>query len=346
MRRWLLVILCTVCLHTLTLPAWALPSSNAITDYATLLRRALPYEQPTLHKVDELLYSAMQGTKRSRWSETKRDLEQGQKQLQRNAKALQTDATKAADYAELTAAVDAAVGVVDSRDRDQVGPAIDSALARLGELEYDFVTYTGPTIPPAYADLPYLAGYATVDLETSVGTFSLLLDGYNAPLTAGNFVDLVQRHFYDGLDFDRVEIDFVAQGGKPSDADGYIDPATGLMRTIPLEIRPEGLETPIYGQTLDDAGFWNELPALPFAAKGAIAMARYSSEANSASSQFFFSMANPDVTPAGLNLLDGRYAVFGYTTAGTEYLDNIHEGDRILKATVTSGLDRLIQPAA
>ncbi len=201
-------------------------------------------------------------------------------------------------------------------------------------------------IPAAYANLPYLAGYATVDLETSVGTFSLLLDGYNAPLTAGNFVDLVQRHFYDGLDFDRVEIDFVAQGGKPSNADGYIDPATGLMRTIPLEIRPESLDSPIYGQTLDDAGFWNELPALPFAAKGAIAMARYSSEANSASSQFFFSMANPDVTPAGLNLLDGRYAVFGYTTAGVEYLDKIHEGDRILRATVTSGLERLVQPKA
>ena len=30
-------------------------------------------------------------------------------------------------------------------------------------------------------------------------TMTIVLDGYNAPVTAGNFVDLVNRGFYNGL---------------------------------------------------------------------------------------------------------------------------------------------------
>ncbi|HMI87918.1 MAG TPA: peptidylprolyl isomerase [Polyangiaceae bacterium] len=41
-----------------------------------------------------------------------------------------------------------------------------------------------------------------------------------APLNAANFVALVERGFYDGLDFHRVIPDFVAQGGDPR-GDGY-----------------------------------------------------------------------------------------------------------------------------
>ena len=36
-------------------------------------------------------------------------------------------------------------------------------------------------------------------------TFDLVVDGYNAPVTAGNFVDLVQRNFYDGMEIQRGE---------------------------------------------------------------------------------------------------------------------------------------------
>ena len=44
------------------------------------------------------------------------------------------------------------------------------------------------------------------------------VDGIDAPITAGNFVDLVQRGVYDGLVFHRVVKSpqpFVAQGGDP-----------------------------------------------------------------------------------------------------------------------------------
>ena len=36
----------------------------------------------------------------------------------------------------------------------------------------------------------------SANVET--GIMTIILDGYNAPVTAGNFVDLVQRGFYDG----------------------------------------------------------------------------------------------------------------------------------------------------
>merc|ERR1719324_1826958 len=43
-------------------------------------------------------------------------------------------------------------------------------------------------------------------------------------------------------------------------------------------------------------------------------------EADSASSQFFWLLFDSDLTPAGKNLLDGRYACFGYSVAGEDFL--------------------------
>ncbi|MEO0356286.1 MAG: peptidylprolyl isomerase, partial [Cyanobacteria bacterium P01_A01_bin.3] len=43
---------------------------------------------------------------------------------------------------------------------------------------------------------------------------------------------------------------------------------------------------------------------------------------------------------------DGRYAVFGYVTAGMDVVDTIAIGDRIVSVTVTDGLDSLNSPQA
>jgi hypothetical protein len=40
----------------------------------------------------------------------------------------------------------------------------------------------------------------------------------------------------------------------------------------------------------------------------------------SASSQVFFLLKESELTPSGANLLDGRYAVFGYAVSGQDYL--------------------------
>jgi cyclophilin family peptidyl-prolyl cis-trans isomerase len=61
-------------------------------------------------------------------------------------------------------------------------------------------------------------------------TLTLVVDGYNAPVSAGQFVDLVQRKFYDGMTIQRAD-GFVVQTGDPDGPeDGWVDPATGKVR--------------------------------------------------------------------------------------------------------------------
>ena len=145
-----------------------------------------------------------------------------------------------------------------------------------------------------------------ITIETSKGTIKAQLYNDLAPITAGNFADLVQRGFYDGLTFHRYEPNFVIQGGDPlgNGTGGFIDPATGRERTITLETSPE----------------------LKHDGAGVLAMAR-SQDPNSASSQFYISLA-----PA--SFLDRIYAVFGRVTEGIDIVQNLRRGDKIIKATI------------
>lgn len=191
-------------------------------------------------------------------------------------------------------------------------------------------------------NLPILPGSATVILVVNGSIIEIVVDGTNAPITAGNFVDLVEKEVYDGVSFHRVVREpqpFVVQGGDPQSQDpnvpqaslgtgGYIDPTTGERRTIPLEITPVGASEPIYSQTLDEAG----ITAAPLLrnTRGSIAMARANTP-DSASSQFYFNLVDND-------FLDGAYAVFGSVTQGLEVIDQIQQGDRILDAEVVDGI--------
>lgn len=198
------------------------------------------------------------------------------------------------------------------------------------------------------AGLARLEGKATVELMVNGEKIVVEVDGSQAPVTAGNFVDLVERGVYDGTVFHRVVKQpqpFVAQGGDPQSTDpnvpaaqlgtgSFSDPDTGQPRYIPLEITPAEASDPIYGQTFEMAGV-TEPPALSHT-RGALAMAR-SQLPDSASAQFYFALAD-------LPFLDGSYAVFGYVTEGLEVVDGIEQGDVIESAAVTAGLDNLIQP--
>ncbi len=186
------------------------------------------------------------------------------------------------------------------------------------------------------SNLPQLDGKATVELMVKGSPIMLELNGEMAPVTAGNFVDLVRRKFYDGLTFHRVVKEpqpFVVQGGDPkgNGTGGFVNPETGQRRSIPLEILPEEAEEPVYGKTLKQAGI-EKNPALKHE-RGVLSMAR-SQMPNSASSQFF-------ITLAELPFLDGDYAVFGRVTSGMDVVDTIQQGDRIESAKVVSGIDNL-----
>jgi peptidyl-prolyl cis-trans isomerase B (cyclophilin B) len=189
--------------------------------------------------------------------------------------------------------------------------------------------------------VPCLKGTAVVELKTSKGEVQLTLNGDAAPLTAGNFVDLVRRGVYNGTVFHRVVREptpFVVQGGDPQSIDplipidrlgagGYVNPATGQQRQIPLEIFLEGEAAPRYSQL---AAGPSQLTRLKLPHKrGALAMAR-SEAPDSASAQFYIALQP-------LPELDGRYAVFGEVSRGMDVVDRIRQGDRVLSARVVSG---------
>lgn len=201
------------------------------------------------------------------------------------------------------------------------------------------------TSSPQASNVPKLEGKATVVLKVKGSPITIEVNGSDAPITAGNFVDLVQRGVYNGLVFHRVVREpqpFVVQGGDPQGKDpnfpverlgtgGFIDQQTSQERYIPLEIKPKGAATPVYSQTFEKAGV-SAPPALRHT-RGAVAMAR-STPPDSASSQFYIALAE-------LPFLDGSYAVFGYVTEGMDVVDKIQEGDRIESAEVTQGIEKL-----
>ena len=185
-----------------------------------------------------------------------------------------------------------------------------------------------------------LQGKAIVQMSTSRGDLTIEVDGDAAPLTAGNFVDLVNRGVYDGTMFHRVvkePVPFVVQGGDPQSSDrsipltklgtgSFVDPETGLARLIPLEISVQGEETPRYSRVSANPA---ELERLVLNhERGAVAMAR-SQAPDSASAQFYVSLRP-------LPELDGRYAVFGRVIDGLEVIDQIEQGDRITSARLSN----------
>lgn len=189
-------------------------------------------------------------------------------------------------------------------------------------------------------NLPQLEGMATVELTVNGSPILIEVNGNEAPITAGNFVDLVERGVYDGLVFHRVIPGFVAQGGDPQGKDpnfrgtlgtgGFVDPETGKERRIPLEIKLSDENEPTYSK----AGLPSEAVTLNHD-RGVIAMAR-SAMPDSASSQFYIALED-------LESLDGDYAVFGKVISGMDVVDNISQGDRIEAAKVIEGGDNLKQ---
>ena len=163
---------------------------------------------------------------------------------------------------------------------------------------------------------------------------TVTLNSAAAPVTAANFVDLVEQNFYDALAFHRFVDGFVVQGGDPQGRDPdfliedlgsgkFINPATEAPREIPLEIQVAETGEIVYNEIVED-------PVELSHEIGVIAMAR-SQALDTASSQFYFTL--DDVA----DQLDGSYSVFGEVTDGFDFVQDLREGDRILVARVVDG---------
>ena len=328
-----------------------LAQGDAITDPQAILRYALPIDNDTVRKLQGDLEDIGNQLRGKRWGRIQRDVKNANFLLtSRRGKLLASIPEERQSYAEttlqqLTSGVSELQELVKAQDKGEVAEKRLELLAQVGKLEELMVQGFPFAIPEEYANLPQLLGRATVEMETTKGNLSIVIDGYSAPINGGNFVDLVQRGFYDGLDFIRAEDFYILQAGDPpGEDDGFIDPQTGEYRAIPLEVLVQGDEKPVYGITLEELGRYLDQPAIPFNAYGAIALARPAGDPNGGSSQFFFFKFDTEMTPPGYNLMDGRYSVFGYVVKGKEVLEELNAEDQIISAKVIDGMENLVQP--
>ena len=123
-------------------------------------------------------------------------------------------------------------------------------------------------------------------MQTNKGTIGLELYEEDAPKTVGNFIELAEKGFYDGVVFHRVIEDFMVQGGDP----------TGTGSGGP-------------GYKFEDEFNDHKVE------RGALAMANAGPNTNG--SQFFI------VTADACPWLDGKHTVFGRVSSGMEVVDEI-----------------------
>ena len=139
---------------------------------------------------------------------------------------------------------------------------------------------------------------ALMTLEKNDAVVEIELFDKEAPGTVKNFVDLINKGFYNGLTFHRVIPGFVAQGGCPygtgTGGPGY-------------QIKCETEGNPHIHQV------------------GALSMAHAGKDTGG--SQFFICY---DSFPH----LDGVHTVFGQVVNGMDHVFNIKQGDKILQIEV------------
>jgi cyclophilin family peptidyl-prolyl cis-trans isomerase len=143
----------------------------------------------------------------------------------------------------------------------------------------------------------------TVTIETNHGTIRAEMFVDKAPKTAGNFIELAKKGFYDGVIFHRVIDGFMIQGGDP----------TGTGRGGP-------------GYQIDDEFG----PGLAHTQPGLFSMANAGPDTGG--SQFFITLA---ATP----WLDRKHAIFGKVTSGLDVVKAIGKvatgpGDRPVEDVV------------
>jgi peptidyl-prolyl cis-trans isomerase-like 4 len=148
----------------------------------------------------------------------------------------------------------------------------------------------------------------SVLVETSLG--DLIIDVFDecAPTASLNFVKLCKLHYYDGLQFYRVQRDYIVECGDPRHS------KRGVRRRKSFEN-----ETSIYGLQADGAAskyFDDEQTPLRHRKLGTVAMANVKRNENG--SKFYVS------TREQLNSLDGKHTVFGHVAEGFDVLQRIN----------------------
>ena len=105
--------------------------------------------------------------------------------------------------------------------------------------------------------LPCIDSNEYVLLITNKGNIKLELYGKLAPITVGNFIYFVEKDSYDKTIFNRVikkPYPFIIRGGDNTsigNQNKFIDTKIKDKRYIPLEIKLQTKNSPIYGKEID-----------------------------------------------------------------------------------------------
>jgi peptidyl-prolyl cis-trans isomerase B (cyclophilin B) len=164
-------------------------------------------------------------------------------------------------------------------------------------------------------------------IKTDKGTIKVKLYGTDAPINVGNFIDLAQSGFYNGVKFHRFEPGFVIQGGDPQTKDLTPKQVRLLVANQNKGIYKQG--EPILGTGgpgYSIAGEFDPGKILHKQVDGTLAMAR-TDDPNSAASQFYFTLAPQ-------SFLDGKYTVLGDTVSGLAVIHKLAVGDTIKSVTI------------
>ena len=140
----------------------------------------------------------------------------------------------------------------------------------------------------------------TGEIHTDKGIMKAEFYDQDAPKAVANFKDLANKGFYDGLNFHRVIPNFMIQGGCPKG-----NGTGGPGYTIDCELDGE----------------------LQYHDKGVLSMAH--AGRNTGGSQFFI-CHNRENTQH----LDRNHTCFGKVVEGLDIVDQIKQGDKIVKVVI------------
>ena len=146
-----------------------------------------------------------------------------------------------------------------------------------------------------------------IQIQTERGNITIEMFEDEAPNTVANMISLIEKGYYDGLNFHRVIPDFMIQGGCP-DGTGAGGP----------------------GYDFDDEC----APDRRHDSAGVLSMANAGPGTNG--SQFF-------ITHGPTPHLDGKHTVFGKVTEGQEVVDEIKQGDVMQTVVVLQKRDHVYE---
>ena len=144
-----------------------------------------------------------------------------------------------------------------------------------------------------------------IQIQTVRGKINIELFEDETPNTVGNLISLIEKGFYNGLNFHRVIPSFMIQGGCPLGT-GAGDPGYRFADEFNKNLRHDG--------------------------PGILSMANAGPDTNG--SQFF-------ITHEAQPHLDGKHTVLGKVTEGQDVVNEIQQGDVINEIIVLQKRNRV-----